>query len=137
MLLVVGDAPPHADAHDGALGLVRAAFEKPFQDPKRPTTGKQEKLKPFITSTIATSPRANPWFEQIAEAGGGTTVLLDMGGPRPDGGAPKSDVKPVSKEEAPERIAKHVLRLSFGAQFAAQIDVFVDTFFDYRRAGAF
>lgn len=137
MLLVVGDAPPHADAHDGALGLVRAAYEKPFQDPKRPTTGKQEKLKPFITSTIATSPRANPWFEQIAEAGGGRMVLMDMGGPRPDGSAPQSVAKPVSPAEAPELIAKHVLRLSFGSQFAAQIDVFVDTFFDYRRAGAF
>ncbi len=138
MLLVVGDAPPHPDVHDGLIGLVRGAYEKPFQDPKRPVTGKQEKLKPFITSTIATSPRANPWFEQIAEAGGGTMVLLDMGGPRPGGPAgAASAAKPVSKEEAPERIAKHVLRLSFGPQFAAQIDVFVDTFFDYRRAGAF
>ena len=138
MLLVVGDAPPHPDVHDGLIGLVRGAYEKPFQDPKRPVTGKQEKLKPFITSTIATSPRANPWFEQIAEAGGGTMVLLDMGGPRPGGPpAAASAAKPVSKEEAPERIAKHVLRLSFGPQFAAQIAVFVDTFFDYRRAGAF
>ena len=94
-------------------------------------------MRPFITYTIATSPRANPWFEQIAEAGGGTMVLLDMGGPRPGGPPKASDAKPVSKEEAPERIAKHVLRLSFGPQFAQQIDLFVDTFFDYRRAGAF
>ncbi len=137
MLLIVGDAPPHPDVHDGLIGLVRSAYEKPFQDPKRPTTGKQEKLRPFITSTIATSPRANPWFEQIAEAGGGTMVLLDMGGPRPGGPPKASDAKPVPKEEAPERIAKHVLRLSFGPQFAPQIDLFVDTFFDYRRAGAF
>ena len=27
MLLIVGDAPPHPEAHDGLIGLVRSAYE--------------------------------------------------------------------------------------------------------------
>ena len=125
MLLVVGDAPPHAETQAGLLAMVKAAYDKPFEDPKRPTTGQKERLRPFITSTIATNRQANPWFKDIATAGGGTMVLLDLDG------------KGGSQETAPERIAKHVLRLSFGPQWQEQIDVFVDAFFDYRRAGVF
>lgn len=131
LLLVIGDAPPHAETQGDLLALVKSAYEHPFRNPKRPTTGKQEKWKPFITSTVATNPQANPWFTEIATAGGGTNVLLDLS-PQRGRGAPKA--APVS---APEQIAQHVLKLSFGEQFAAQIDLFVDTFFDYRRAGAF
>lgn len=134
LLLVIGDAPPHAEDQPALLEMVKAAHDKPFQNPKRPTTGKQEVLRPFITSTIATNPNANPWFREIADAGGGTSVLLDLAA-----GHRKVDGKLIGPkaESAPEVIAQHVLRLSFGEEFAAQLDLFVDTFFTYRHAGAF
>lgn len=133
MLLVVGDAPPHAETQAALLAMVKNAYEKPFEDEKRPTTGKKKKLRPFVTSTIATHKDANPWFQDIADAGGGTMVRLDLGGPV---GLLRGG-KAGDQETAPELIAKHVLRLSFGAQWKDQIDVFVGTFFDYRRAGVF
>lgn len=132
MLVVVGDAPPHDEARAELIGLVKDAYEKPFEDRKRPTTGKKEKLRPFITSAIATNPQAQASFGEMAKAGGGTVVSLQLAAPR---GARGGGAAP--RDTAPEAIAKHVLRLSFGQQFEPQIDVFVDTFFEYRRAGLY
>lgn len=134
MLVVVGDAPPHPESRAELVALAREAFERPFEDKKRPTTGKKEKLRPFITSAICTDPQARPSFAEMAEAGGGTVVSLQLGAaPGRGGRAPAAN----GSGAAPEAIAKHVLRLSFGQQFAAQIDLFVDTFFEYRRAGLY
>ncbi len=124
MLIVVGDAPPHPETQTQILAMVRHAFEKPFQDPKKPVTGKQEKLRPFVTSTIATNQQANTWFSEIAEAGGGANVLLDLSGSSGGG-------------SAPETVAKYVLRQTFRQQFEDLIDAFDDAFFEYRRANAF
>lgn len=124
MLIVVGDAPPHPETQTQILEMVRLAYEKPFQDPKKPVTGKLDKLRPFVTSTIATNTQANTWFSEIAEAGGGANVLMELSGNR-------------RAERAPEQVAKYVLRQTFGQQFEDQIDAFVDAFFEYRRAKAF
>lgn len=136
MLVVVGDAPPHPDARAELVALAKDAFERPFEDAKRPTTGKKEKLRPFITSAICTDPQARPSFTEMAEAGGGTVVSLQLGA-APAPGRGKRAPAAGGSGAAPEAIAKHVLRLSFGQQFAAQIDLFVDTFFEYRRAGLY
>ena len=89
------------------------------------------------TATPTGRPNARPSFEEIAKAGGGTCVLLSLAAPRgqaaPLPGAPKAGTQP----DAAEQIARHVLVLSFGAVFETQLRVFVDTFFDYHKAGAF
>ncbi len=61
-------------------------------------------------------------------------VLLDVGASKR-----RDSNKDAAKRalSAPQTLAKHVLRLSFGAQFESQIDRFVDVFFEYRQAGAF
>lgn len=131
MILVIGDAPPHAEAEAELLAMVKRAYEHPFAKGKNPTTGPAQKLRPFITSAIATSQAAKASFDAIAAAGGGTSVLLDgaAGGKRVDGkvigGAPKSPVR---------QVVEHIMLLSFGSQYQAQLEVFVATFFDYRDA---
>lgn len=123
LILVIGDAPPHPETQSALLAVVKAAHEAPFTDPRRPTTGKREKLRPFIISTIATHQQAKVWFDEIAAAGGGTSVLL----PIDDKG----------RDRAVQAIARHVMGLAFGAQYERQVAAFADTFFEYRAAGAF
>lgn len=132
MMLVIGDAPPHADVEKELLDLVKRAHEHPFARGKGPTTGRKEDVRPFITSTIATNPAVKGIFEEIAKAGGGAAVVLDMNATK------KVDGKVISKKRsAGEQIAEHVLLLSFGATYAAQLRVFVDVFFEYRQAGLY
>lgn len=134
MLLVIGDAPPHPEAEQYLLELVRRAYEHPDARGKGPVTGaRKEGVRPFITSTIATNASVKGIFEQIAAAGGGTSVVLDLAAQRRT-----VDGKPVGRQRtAGQRIAEHVLLLSFGAGFEAQLRVFVDVFFEYRNAGLF
>lgn len=147
MMLIVGDAPPHGNVEADLVAMVKQAREHPFSTGRKgPITGKASTgdLRPFITSAIATSPNAKPSFEAIAEAGGGMSVLLDLTGrpgggrggrPRGRGGRPR--VAPADPRIAAERIAEHVMLLSFGAGYEAQLRRFVELFFRYRRAGAF
>lgn len=124
LILVIGDAPPHADTHAALKEMVRKAHEEPFAG-RGPTTGRNKtKLRPFITSTIATPQQAKTWFDEIAEAGGGTSVLLPI------------DAAGQSAGDAVQRVVEHILVLSFGAQYQPQMKVFADTFFEYRAAGA-
>lgn len=160
MLLVIGDAPPHPESEFKLLELVKRAYEQPFAVGKGAVTGPQAKAKarPFVTSAIATNPTVKEAFEAIAKAGGGACAVMNLGpqpGHRP--GAPPSDPKPRGKEKEPEKgkdgapepakvgaaataarqVAAHVLLLSFGAGYEAQLRVFVDVFFAYRDAGLF
>jgi hypothetical protein len=133
MLLVVGDAPPHAETETELLAMVERAHNHPFAKGKGPVTGKAQPLRPFITSAIATNAAAKQSFDAIAQAGGGASVLLDLAAMK------KVDGKPVGGPQgrtAAQQIAEHVLLLSFGAGYEAQLRAFVDVFFRYRNAGA-
>ena len=149
MMLIVGDAPPHGNVESELVAMVKQAREQPFTTGRKgPITGKAStnNLRPFITSAIATSPAAQPSFDAIAEAGGGASVLLDLSdrrgggrggrGGRPGGRGPRPSAAADSGTAA-ERIAEHVMLLSFGAGYEAQLRRFVELFFRYRRAEAF
>jgi hypothetical protein len=138
LILIVGDAPPHQEDMAGLLAMVERAHLHPFQTGKQPVTGTDgQQLRPFITSAIAISPEAKGAFDQIAKAGGGTCVLMSMrrGG---RGSLLPGNVgkKTANDADAAEQVARHVLTLSFGAQFEPQLRAFVDTFFAYHKAGA-
>lgn len=164
LVLIVGDAPPHDDTIEPLLARVRGARELPSEGGKNPVTGAPKKAaRPFVTSTIATSPGPKDVFARIATAGGGAAVVLDVPGgpPRPGRGAPAptSDKpgggKPAEaggKAEKPgdkaapaapttdpgvRQLVEHVLQLSFGNQHRAQLQHFVRTYFEYRDAGMF
>jgi Mg-chelatase subunit ChlD len=135
LILVIGDAPPHKQDMDRLLALVERAHKHPFQDPKDPPAAAPKlPLRPFIVSAIAVAPEAKSAFEQIAKAGGGTCVAMEL--PAASPGAPASAPR-SGQTTAGEQIARHVLVLSFGMQFEPQLRAFVDTFFAYHRAGAF
>lgn len=134
MLLVIGDAPPHVEVERELLDMVRRAYEHPFVTGKQPVTGGPSDLRPFVTSAIATGKGAEGAFAEIARAGGGIfTVLGDV---RKVDGRRIANADGTVARTAPERIAEHVLLLSFGAAHEAQLRAFVDVFFRYRAAGA-
>ncbi|MFM1873852.1 MAG: hypothetical protein RL398_3274 [Planctomycetota bacterium] len=141
MLLIVGDAPPHPDTIDALVATVQRAHDQPFAKGKAAVTGpKQSNVRPFITSALATSPAAMPTFTQIAKAGGGTAVQMDLGPPvrGPRGGANPPDPAAAQRAAtAAEQVAEHVLMLSFGGSNDGTLREFVQIFFGYRRAGLF
>lgn len=132
LVLVIGDAPAHEEVLTGLVEMVKRAHDQPFSRAKGPVTGAKvpSKLRPFITSCIATSPAARPHFEAIATAGGGACVLLPMTAP---------NTKDVSsaQSKAVQEVVRHVLKLSFGTQYEAQLNLFADVYFTWRDAKAF
>lgn len=157
LILVIGDAPPHAESQAGLLELVKRAHDEPFAKPPKPgkpeaprtgaplkSNAKGEPLRPFITSTIYTAPEAKKTFEEIAKAGGGSAVLLDLGrSPKPGGKPTEEPPEKPGEEAAPKataanatdpsvrRIVEHIMLLSFGQEHRSALEVFVRTFFDY------
>ena len=131
LILVIGDAPPHPSSMGAVLQLVKDAHDKPFVRGNKALSGKREALKPFITSTIATSQACKAEFEQIAKAGGGASVYMEV---RNGGGRATNDVDPA---KAARSVVEHVLLLSFGAQHREQLQRFASVFFEYRDAGLF
>lgn len=144
LLLVIGDAPPHAETMPALLEMVKRAHDEPFAKapkagkPEAPRTGapiksnsKGEPLRPFITSTIYTAPEAKKTFDEIAKAGGGASVQLDVGrGPR--GAKPAPALEDLAgADPAVRTIVEHILLLSFGQEHRAQLELFVRTFFEY------
>ena len=80
MVIILGDAPPHAAALPEALKLAQEAHEMPFQ--RRPWGGMGP--SPFFISCVAApfkggliSGRTSDTFRQIAAVGGGTYSLLE------------------------------------------------------------
>jgi hypothetical protein len=131
LILIIGDAPPHPNTMEPLLKAIKDAHDRPFVRGSKPLSGKREPLKPFITSTICTSLAAKVEFEQLAKAGGGTPVFMDV---RNGGGKAMND---VDTAKAARSVVEHILLLSFGAQYRAQLQSFVRVFFDYRDAGLF
>jgi hypothetical protein len=145
LILVIGDAPPHPEDEKDLLEMVKRAHDAPFEKvgkPVAPRTGRprsaqeeEVQLRPFITSTIYANDQAKKSFEEIAKAGGGTAVLLDMS----EGGVPaKPDKKngdaPTETNPAVRKIVEHIMLLSFGQEYKPQLEAFVRIFFEYLDA---
>jgi hypothetical protein len=128
LILVIGDAPPHPESIAPLVALVKKAHDDPFPRGKGPTTGtvKPSIYRPFIVSTIAVNRQARDAFARIAEAGGGTSVVLEVGSSKKAGDA-----------DAVRHIIERIMLLSFGAQYGTQLEDFVRTYFEYHDAGLF
>ncbi|MDP6519138.1 MAG: VWA domain-containing protein [Planctomycetota bacterium] len=132
IVLLIGDAPAHAEALPEAIDLVRAAFEKPFgQSPReapekgsrRTSTGAN---RPFVTSAIAVGRGGIPaevadTMTRIATAGGGAYGTLALGG----------------DARASTTIVRHLLIQAFGTRYKEQAGRFVEIYLEYHRAGFF
>lgn len=132
LVLVIGDAPAHEEVLTSLVETVKRAHDQPFSKGKGPVTGAKQpsKLRPFITSCIATNPAAKPHFEAIAAAGGGSCVVLPISVPN------GKDVA-QARSKAVQEVVRHVLKLSFGTQYEAQLNLFADVYFTWRDAKAF
>lgn len=120
LVVLIGDAPPHAHETQPAIDVVRTARESPGAMPGRPVTGQTQKTKPtpFLTSCIGVfvelkgklaeqrgyrefvdaQKRMREDFTKIAEAGGGTFVEVQFTFTDEE---PKE--KPKNKEKAKEQ----------------------------------
>lgn len=139
LVVLVGDAPPHASALAKCVELAREAYERPYgkvakrvRATVRRGGSAAKTTRPFVTAAIGVGMQSVPGrtrttFKEIAEAGGGAYGEVTT--------APTRKLGP--KESASDEIVAHVLRLSFGAQYEDQIGVFVEVFFDYQRRGFF
>ncbi|MEO0480124.1 MAG: vWA domain-containing protein [Planctomycetota bacterium] len=118
LIVIIGDAPPHANTQEALVEAVKMARESAAAVISGgPTTGAaQELVRPFLTSCIAASPAASSPFREIAEAGGGTFAQLSA----------------EDSDRAARQIASHVLRLSFGARWRRQAEEFARIYFDWR-----
>lgn len=123
LIVLIGDAPPHAENIEKAVSLAREAYERPFQKSRSiPTDGVVDRNanRPFITSAIAVNPHADTTaaFRRISDAGGGMTAILPIGG-----GAPT---------EATAQIVQQILALTFGREFTEEAEIFVKVYLEYR-----
>ena len=159
--ILIGDAPPHPDELQPAIELARTAFEQPgSQDDKKPTTGARKEQKPFLTSAIGVFLKLGPDvkvgpgfdkfqaaqgemrknFQAIAKAGGG--VFVEVTFEINDATPPTSKDRREAKEsgggvatQATRSIVEHILVLSFGERFKAEMKEFVRVFYAYKEAG--
>ncbi|MHC4812849.1 MAG: vWA domain-containing protein [Planctomycetota bacterium] len=164
VVILIGDAPPHAANASKCVDLARAAHEDPQSLSKRPTTGAKAKVKPrpFITSAIGvvlnlvgfdddpnydrfinSQKRMKRDFADIAKAGGGVFVKLEF--TMKKGRPSRAERKKAKKEgrgkaraaTATQKIVEHILVLSFGSKFAREMRAFVRIFYAYKGAGLF
>ena len=162
LVIVIGDAPPHAHQTSKLVELARAAFEKPGThgvDNKKPTTGARKPQTPFLTSTMgvflkfrgdmqvrglqqfkASQQQMRADFEAVADAGGGVFVEVEF---EIDSLQPKTSKQKRAEREADggvvdgatQRIIEHILVLSFGERFRVEMRDFVRIFYDYKQVG--
>ncbi len=135
LLVVVGDAPPHARTMEDILALVSDAYDSPFgkeasgvfEHVGGTKSGSKRGVRPFVTSAIGVGASkvdgmTSKAFAKIAEAGGGaySEVLTSRSG----GGSASAE------------IAEHILTLSFGSRWRNQMHDFVRIYMEYRDAGS-
>ena len=166
VVILIGDAPPHAADASKCVDLARKAHENPASLRKGPTTGARAKAepRPFITSAIGVFRRLGPGFandpgyddfinsqkrmkqdfEDISKAGGGVFVELEFHVKK--GRAPRAKKKKAKKKgkggntaaaTATQKIVEHIMVLSFGSKFAREMRAFVGIFYAYKNAGLF
>lgn len=160
LVVLIGDAPPHAAETAKAVELVRAARETPGVEVGKPTTGPRPADTPFLTSCIGvfvelqgklkeqkgyrefvdSQQVMRQDFAAIAKAGGG--VFVDVTFTFTDEPADKQKDKDKAREQgdaiasaATRRIVEHILVLSFGERFAREMRDFVRIFYEYKEAG--
>jgi hypothetical protein len=133
LIVVIGDAPPHPSALQEAIDLAELAYRKPFGveptkiEATRSGRSRTQGVRPFITACLGVGPRGvaaqtEESFRKIAAAGGGAYArLMTQGG----AGDPSGE------------IVAHILKLSFGAQYADSLDAFVEVYLTYHRRGLF
>jgi hypothetical protein len=145
LILVIGDAPPHPEDEKALLEMVKRAHDAPFEKvtkapaPRtgRPRSAQEEevRLRPFITSTICTNDQAKKSFDEIAKAGGGSSVLLEID---PDAAlakpGKKNDEAAAATNPGARKVVEHIMLLSFGQEYRAQVEAFVRIFFEYLDA---
>lgn len=166
LVVVIGDAPPHEPDVAKAIDLAKRGFTNPdsVSGSNQPVTGPRRKQRPFLTSAIgvvldlppafrsrpgygeftASQKRMQETFAELAKAGGGVyeTVRFKVrAGPpsakeRKERKKNKGAVDPAAAR-ATHSIAEHVLVLTFGARFAAEMKALVKIYFDYKNAGLF
>ena len=131
LIVVIGDAPPHAENLDECIALAKRAYEQPLTlggKPGGPLTGPKSdaKVPPFVISTLGVggNPETARTFRAIAEAGGGAYGHIDVRNKGIDA-------------EASRRILEHILVISFGTRWEVEMKSFVEIFFRYRREGCF
>lgn len=165
LVVLIGDAPPHAHERQKVIDLVRTAHDNPGGRGNKPTTGAKAPETPFLTSCIGVvvtlegklkdQPGYGPFvasqktmredFAEIAKAGGGVYVEVEFtfrDEPPPASGKERKE-KAKEQEKARDqvasgatrRIVEHILVLSFGEQFAVEMHDFVRIFYEYKEAG--
>ena len=78
---------------------------------------------PFVTSTIGIGRKGqHQSFREIAKAGGGAFALMDGAGSDP---------------AASQTIVRHILTLAFGSRFRAEMNSFIDVYYEFRREKLF
>jgi hypothetical protein len=162
LVVLIGDAPPHAADKDKLLELVRAAHEAPGSPVGKPTTGPKPVESPFLISCIGvfvelkgklreqegyrefvdSQKVMREDFTAIAKAGGGVFVeveftFTDEPPPAAKGKekGKERDIGAVVASAATRRIVEHILVLSFGERFAVEMRDFVRIFYEYQEAG--
>ncbi len=164
LVVLIGDAPPHAAETQKTVELVRAARETPGAQAGKPTTGPRPNETPFLTSCIGVfvelqgKLREQPGYREfvesqkqmredfaaIAKAGGGVfvDVTFTFTDAQPEKGADRKKEKERARERgdaiagaATRRIVEHILVLSFGERFAREMGDFVRIYYEYKEAG--
>jgi hypothetical protein len=125
LVIVIGDAPPHAEDQERCVELARGAHEHPLSPRGGPITGgrkAEDTVRPFVVSTIAVgrAPVTEKAFKEIAAAGGGSFGRIEVQA-RGDNGA------------AVRKIVEHVLVLSFGTRFEKEMKSFLEILELYKR----
>lgn len=165
IVVLIGDAPPHAEDKDKVIALVRAAHDTPGVPLGKPTTGPRPDDTPFLTSCIGvflnlqgklrnqrgyaefveSQQRMREDFTAIAAAGGGVFVEVEFTftdeatrGGKDDKGKDKPtsrDAGTTVASAATKRIVEHILVLSFGDRFGREMRDFVRIFYEYKEGG--
>ena len=165
LVVLIGDAPPHARDREKAIELVRSAHDSPSGRGAKPTTGTKVPETPFLTSCIGVVVnlegrlKEQPGYKEfvdsqktmredfaaIAKAGGGVYVEVEFtfkdeapptsGKERKEKAKEQEQARDQVASAATRRIVEHILVLSFGERFAPEMREFVRIFYEYKGAG--
>jgi len=134
LVVIVADAPAHAEDQGSAEEMARQAHEKPFgkpaviPDPDAVGTVAGGANRPFVISCIGVTPnlpvnaQTRSSLQAIAAAGGGTYSEIATTG---------------RQEEAAVALLTQVLVQSFGPRFEDQVTRFLEIYIPYWREGFF
>lgn len=158
LVILIGDAPPHADDTAAVIALAKAANETPGRHTGKPVTGAGNDERPYLTSAIGVfvdvegNEKPQGWrefvdgqkqmridFAAVAKAGGGVFVAVDflfkMGPPPTSKDRKENQAKGnTTASAATRKIVEHILVLSFGERYAREMREFARVYYDYKAA---